>query len=151
MTLHYYPPKRKRTGLWVGLFIAANGVVLAIIACAGVFGFFSEEPQKAPATTPTPVVSSARVSVKPFQKPTVASIEEGMWLVGTDVPSGTYRTAGAAEGLFQFCTWTVRSGEGADSDIVDFNTSGKTNEPGRVVLKKGQVFETSGCQKWVKQ
>jgi hypothetical protein len=73
-----------------------------------------------------------------------------MWEVGVDVSPGKYRTSGAVKGLFEFCSWTVRASDDPDSRVIDLGSS-NANEPGRVTLKAGQSFDTSGCEAWTKQ
>lgn len=157
--MSYQPPVRpaqkKNTWKWVVGVILGGVVALCGLGFAGALASFDAKPQGdalspviVPGDSPPP---SAKGTVKAPQKAAPALIGEGMWLVGTDVASGTYKTAGAAESVLQFCSWSVKKSEDPGSDVLDFGSSSETKEPGRVVLKKGNIFETSGCQKWVKQ
>src|SRR5262245_56639647 len=83
------------------------------------------------------------------QKGSPPAILEGQWVLGEDAEPGRYKTDGADPDLFTLCVWTVYAKEGGNA--VDFGTLGEPNSPGRVTLKKGQEFHTTGCKPWVRQ
>jgi hypothetical protein len=144
----FVPPKKKRIWpLLVGLGVL--GVLAVIVLCAVVT---NPGPGDSDRIVVVQSESTFKVSKKVAapSKAAVPYIGEGEWLVGTDVASGTYRTPGADDDIIPMCTWVVW----ADDSKTEAGSSGisdKGNAPGRVVLKKGQVFETSGCKPWVKQ
>ena len=88
--------------------------------------------------TPTP---SPQASQSPWTG-------EGAFLVGKDMHAGTYRSPGATEG---FCAWVVNKDQNQDAQVVAVGSADKANQPQRVTVKNGQVFESSGCLPWVKQ
>lgn len=142
------PPKRKRT---VPLFVAGLMTAGALLI-GGLFGgAIGAAGASSTAAGPTvATVSSAAVptpSAKLAAKP-AATIEDGVWTVGDDVPAGTYKvtaalTAGAG------CYWKITKTGTNGSDIID-NALPKGGLP-RVTLKKGQDFETKRCGTWRKQ
>lgn len=69
---------------------------------------------------------------------------DGVYVVGQDVPPGSYATAGPA-GAGRDCYYAIKDGVGSDADILDNNA---TKGAGRVTLKTGQVFESRRCQDW---
>ncbi|MFG1947712.1 hypothetical protein [Nonomuraea sp. NPDC048826] len=68
---------------------------------------------------------------------------DGQYLVGEDIKPGTYKTAGT-DGFT--CYWArLKDASGEFGAIIaNGNVSGQT----RVTLKKGEYFETKGCQDW---
>ncbi|MET7465681.1 hypothetical protein [Nonomuraea sp. NPDC005501] len=68
---------------------------------------------------------------------------DGQYLVGEDIKPGTYKTAGADGDNCYWARLKNASGE-LDAIIANDNTKGQT----RVAVKKGEYFETNGCQDW---
>jgi hypothetical protein len=137
------PPKRKKVWPW----ILGAGIVafLALLAtCAGILTNASNPVSVN--TTPDPPQATAAVG----QKASKTDIGAGDWLVGKDVAAGTYRTSGADDSAVPLCHWVVWTND-SKTDSTTSGLSDKANQPGRAVLKKGNVFETSGCRPWVKQ
>ncbi|MEW9551356.1 hypothetical protein [Nonomuraea sp. NPDC050783] len=75
--------------------------------------------------------------------PLAAFPGDGQYLVGEDVKPGTYKTAGADGSGCYWARLKDASGE-LDAIIANDNVQGQT----RVALKKGEFFDTSGCQDW---
>lgn len=73
-----------------------------------------------------------------------ASFGEGVWPVGDDVSSGTYRVFNE---VGEYCYWSINSYPGSD-DIVqnDIVTGGIPT----VRLSAGQEFESNGCGIWLR-
>lgn len=135
------PPRRK---VWPWILGAAVVALLAMVAlCAGLLSSAS----KAPAVWTTPSQTPAPPAVAKHDPNTIA---EGEWLVGKEVAAGTYRTAGAADSAVPLCHWAVWTDD-SKTEAVAIGVANKPQQPGRVVIKKGQVFETSGCKPWAKQ
>jgi hypothetical protein len=76
-----------------------------------------------------------------------ANIGEGIWEVGVDVKAGKYKTDGAQDASIPMCYWDLRTGS-ETGDFVDQGVVNSPEAPGRVTLKKGQFFKTSGCKPW---
>ncbi|MFF4346335.1 hypothetical protein [Streptomyces sp. NPDC001530] len=104
------------------------------------------EPE--PAVTVTEKVT---VTPKPAEKAGPATLVEGdgQYLVGEDMQAGTYKTAGPDKsGFVDNCYWArTKDASGEFGAIIaNDNLQGQ----GRVTVKKGEYFETNGCQKWTK-
>ncbi len=68
---------------------------------------------------------------------------DGQYLVGEEIKPGTYKTAGADGPNCYWARLKNASGE-LTAIIANDNVQGQT----RVTVKKGEFFETSGCQDW---
>lgn len=76
--------------------------------------------------------------------PTAVGISEGVYLVGTDIEPGTYRSEG---GLGRPCYWE-RLSDSTDpmNQTID---NGLTNGPSVVTISPDDfAFETGGCEPW---
>lgn len=76
----------------------------------------------------------------------VGGIGEGTWVVGSDIPAGTYRTAGPLADNCYFARLKDTSGDFA-SIIVNGTPPGPTT---LTIKPKDGAFLTSGCQPWVR-
>ncbi|MFD3532052.1 hypothetical protein [Streptomyces sp. NPDC058664] len=91
--------------------------------------------------TPTatePEADPVRTSTGP-----VASFTAGTYLVGEDIKAGAYKTPGATDGA---CYWARSKDDSGELDSIIANHLGEG--PARVTVRKGEVFETSGCEEW---
>jgi hypothetical protein len=95
--------------------------------------------EAAPRVTVTATPKAARSTLKPS-----ATIKEGIWVVGEDIPAGTYRTKEPVED----CSWTIYRTGSNQSDIVAIDIP-KGGRP-RVTLKRGHDFVTRDCGDWEK-
>lgn len=139
---------------------AALLVALTSAACGG-----SPEPSAAPAVTSTVTVTlpaetvtvpgPAQTTIKlpPVTKTVVApppapvaAIEEGVWVVGSDIQPGTYRTI---DPVSDGCYWGIYRGGTNMDDIIQNGTP--TGGRPVVTLRKGQEFESNGCGSWAKR
>lgn len=105
---------------------------------------------EAQAANPEPTVTvtaTTTVTAKPPKPkgPATSVPGDGEYLVGTDMKAGTYRTAGPDE---FGCYWERDKDSSGDFDSIIANDN--LQGSGRVTVRKGEVFKTSGCQKWVK-
>ncbi|MFE2326520.1 hypothetical protein ACFXD5_21750 [Streptomyces sp. NPDC059385] len=103
-----------------------------------------------PAPPRTTVPSTPPPSPEPTAKPGPATSFEGdgQYLVGEDIAAGTYKTAGAADGIIPNCYWARHkdaSGE-FSSIIANGNIQGQT----QVTVRKGEYLEVKGCLPWKK-
>ncbi|MET0416529.1 MAG: hypothetical protein ABW022_10970 [Actinoplanes sp.] len=121
---------------------------LLFLICGGLLGFLDTEaktgyqiPDSGP---PVSVNDGAEKSPEAKTSPRPQTIREGQWEVGTDVKAGKYKTKGARDSIVVLCTWTIKKGQ----EFVDGGTVSETDAQGVVTLKKGQTFETRGCQDW---
>ncbi len=153
-------PKRHRALPWI-IGAAVLVIILLVLGCVGIFAAPDETPE---APIPT---SASSGPTPPTEDPTPPrkgnpssdgeagrapqQMGDGTWIVGEEMEAGVYRTPGAEDRGFVFCSWNVRGSEKSDADYLDGGTSDKTEDPQRAVLKKGNRFETSGCGVWKKQ
>lgn len=83
-------------------------------------------------------------------KPAAAGVTDGTYLVGKDIPAGTYRTLGVApDSTTELCIWELAKDDSGGYDAFIDSRSG--TGPDRITLKAGQVFRTDGCRPWTKQ
>ena len=60
---------------------------------------------------------------------------------------GKYKSSGATEGIFEFCSVSTKNSEG---DMIDWETS-NANEQVLITIKRGQTMEASGCEEFRKR
>lgn len=145
-----YPPKpTRRDRRWL-----THGLTAFVSLLLGIgIGSGGEENTSAAGPRPTVTVTETE-DAAPITKTVTAEPEEasgppatvpgdGQYLVGEDIKPGTYKTAGA-DGFG--CYWArLRNASGELGAIIaNGNVKGQT----RVTLKKGEYFETKGCQDW---
>lgn len=160
------PPKKGLNG-WAIAGITAAGLVVALGVLGAIVGpqdtsdgKASSDVAAAPTTEkPTPAPSKAEPSkaapkketpaAKPTHKPKPAppkpkTYTNGDYVVGEDIPEGTYTTPGAEKGIFEVCmvstdptnesTWPQLKSANADERII-------------ITLKKSDgVVSISGCE-----
>jgi hypothetical protein len=151
------PAPKKRKWPWIvgGLF-----VLLFVVPALG------NSTSSSSPTTPSNTVASAPASVAaaapvaplkavddaPAAVPSgpKTSFGDGTWVVGEDIVPGNYRSAGAKEGIFEYCQITTHSDENAESPFLDWKNA-NANEPIRVkVSGKVKSVEVTGCEDFVK-
>jgi hypothetical protein len=110
-------------------------------------------PKEVATVEPAPVVTTKApaappVEAKPPAEPAVAtSFGDGSYEVGVDVAPGKYKSTGATEGLFEFCSVSTKNSKG---DTVDWETA-NANEQVLITIKRGQTVEASGCEEFRKR
>ncbi|MGW5433343.1 hypothetical protein ACWET9_40165 [Streptomyces sp. NPDC004059] len=153
------PAKPSRRTAWL-----THGAVAAVALClgaaAGGGGAKGDgNAAAAPAATvtatakaaaaPAPTVTATKtVTAKPPKPkgPATTVAGDGEYLVGTDMKPGTYRTAGPDNS--PLCYWERAKDSTGDFDSIIANNN--LQGSGRVTVHKGEVFKTTGCQKWAK-
>jgi hypothetical protein len=92
----------------------------------------------------SPVTLAPAAAVEPVA---VDGLGSGRWEIGSDVAPGKYRTGGPADSLVPLCTWTVEKAAGGYLD------AGTSEGPATYTIpsKPGAIFETHGCQPWVRR
>jgi len=140
----------------------ATFIVAGMITAAGNSGGSTASPAPSVVTLAGPTVTAtvAPKSVVPKSvaapkpapkpvapKPVAATMTDGQWVIGEDAPAGRYKTSGPTPGGMDICYYAFKKGEGADAEILDNEIlKGRAT----VVVKAGQVFDTSSCEPWVK-
>ncbi len=71
------------------------------------------------------------------------TFSEGTYLVGEDIKAGTYKTSGGPD---DGCYWARNKDDSGEGDSIIANDLG--GGPTRVTVKKGEIFETNGCEDW---
>lgn len=155
---HTPNPRRTSPAVIVGIIVAG-----LVILCGGlaIIGAVTSkvEPTKAVDSkgigSPAPYTTASNQAPAPTAATTTTTapapagpkttIEEGDWVVGTDVAAGQYRTTVAVEGM---CYWGIYKAGTNKGDIVqnDIVTGGRPS----VTLKAGQEFSSTGCGSWTK-
>lgn len=134
-------PDRFRRLSWQGrLAVIVGGAVALVFVFGAVNGPQDAGPERVSRSDSRAAVElSASAAATPD-----GQIGEGVWLVGSDVEPGTYRSAGATDG--DYCMWSRHSSAagGIMDDIIasDGDYAGQmvvTIEPGDV------LFRTGGC------
>jgi len=72
------------------------------------------------------------------------SFSDGTFLVGTDIEAGTYKSPGDDTGIG--CYWERAKDDSGDFDSIITNEA--FDGPGRVTVKTGEIFKTSGDCEW---
>lgn len=99
--------------------------------------------EAAPVVTVTEKVTvTPKAKAKPKPK---AVIEEGTWVVGLDIPAGTYRSL---EAVSSRCYWSITRTGSNGADIIQNDIPGGGRP--MVTLKKGHDFTTRRCGEWGK-
>lgn len=143
------PPQPARKGK-VGRIVL--GIVVLAVTCFGgiAVGAFFAQPEAttsaaddAEASSIGEAPSTAKSAAAKAPAPT---IDDGVWVVGDDMPAGTYKVTAAVDSL---CYWEIsKTGGTGVLDIVanDLPGGGKP----QVSLKRGQTFKTDNCGTWRK-
>lgn len=140
-------------GLIVSLFVL--GAVL--VAIEGPSSSGAKKPTSVAAAPETPAEADAKPAEKkatpspkaPAKKPTppkpkAVEYPDGDYVVGEDIPAGTYETPGAQKGLFEFCSITS---DPADDSKFPLLKSANADERIIVTLTKADgVVSVSGCE-----
>lgn len=80
--------------------------------------------------------------------PATAKITDGIWVVGEDIPAGTYKVTAAVDSN-AMCYWSITK-SGSNGDNIISNDLPKGGFP-KVILKNGQDFNTQDCGAWAKR
>lgn len=105
-------------------------------------------PPAAPSAT-TAADAGARPPAAPAPAGPATSVDgDGQYLVGDDMEAGTYKTAGPADSVIPNCYWARLKDASGEFGAIIANGIGQGQT--RVTVRKGEYFETRGCQKWEK-
>lgn len=104
-------------------------------------------------TSTVPPTTPASVTVPPPTWPGQADLPENAvasgntYLVGADIPAGTYTTAGAADPDRATCYW-ARKRQLPNSPVRRVVTNGTSDGAVTLTLQSGVLFESQGCKEW---
>lgn len=126
------------------------GAGLLLVAALVVVAKLNSTSVKA-AQTP-PAASRPSAAAQSVATPTVpGQITSGVWLVGTDVQPGTYRTPGPATGE-TYCFWSRHSS--ASGGLLDDIIASDGAQPGHqmvvTIAATDVLFRTNDCAPFVK-
>lgn len=106
-------------------------------------------PAEVTVTAPAPAAKTVQVPgpvktvTAPPPGPVAAIAEDGMWLVGTDIKPGTYRSSADDS-----CYWARLKNTNGDLDSILANSNGGNQV---VTIKKtDKAFESARCAPWTK-
>lgn len=93
-------------------------------------------------------VSTTTVAVEPTVNPTgKVAPSDGIYIVGTDIEPGTYRSSPTLQNGYPFCTWQRLSGLGGTlSEAIAIE-----NQEGQAfvtIAPSDVAFKTQSCQPW---
>jgi hypothetical protein len=75
---------------------------------------------------------------------------DGTWVVGEDIAPGRYRSAGAREGMFEYCQITTHSDLDGESAFMAWE-NGNAGDPVRVNISgKVKSVKATGCEDFEK-
>lgn len=133
------PPRNRRVWPW----ILAAPAAIVIVGCGNIG---ATTPAAGPAT-PT----ATRADTPPLTAAgPQTSFGDGTWVVGEDIQPGTYKSAGAQQGIFELCSVTTLAGDTSDSAIIDWVTA-NADEPVRIkVTGKVKAVKATGCEDFTK-
>jgi hypothetical protein len=138
------PPDRRLSSpaAFIGVVAVTTLVIILCVLGAtmsGLFGILSPGAGGEPAAATSPAAPSARIPVTAF--------DDGLWVIGLDVRSGTYATTvptGSAG-----CTWERK--DSTDGSALSVLESGVGKEGDRLVVDvkpTDEVFQSAGCGRW---
>lgn len=109
-------------------------LVVAAITIAARMGLLTDEPNLAAAPDRPATAPAAN---------TPGQISDGVWIVGTDVQPGTYRSAGPVDG---YCMWSRHSSvSGGPFDDIIASDGRRDGQVVVTIAATDALFRTSGC------
>jgi hypothetical protein len=138
---------------WNPLSIVGGCVVLFVLtilaaSCTAILAESDNSSGIKDSTTDTQDTSSPPKSKKESPKKLGISFEDGMYLVGTDIKAGSYKTDGDAD-LDLGCYWERTKDDSGEFGSIIANEY--ADGPGRVTVNSGEYFKVSGGCTWVRQ
>ena len=122
-------------------------LVLAAVVAALVIGYkvTHQQPAQVAPTAPTAAPSAA----SPATAAAAGTIGEGVWIVGSDIQPGTYRSPGAPAG--GYCMWSRHSSvAGGPFDAITASDGSKAGQMLVTVQPGDKLFRTHGCAPFTK-
>jgi hypothetical protein len=156
--------KRQRRWFWIGTIIV---VMICLRACG--LAAPRHDPQVGPAQSPSPAVVAAPAPpqapqngapaipapVAPVDQATpkiesvptapLTTFGDGMYLVGTDIQAGSYKTSGPVSPV-KMGYWARMRNDSGEFDALIANSI--INGPARVTVKAGEYLEVTGGAVW---
>jgi hypothetical protein len=124
-------------GSIVGLFILI-GVIGAALGTEG-----KDQPQATPSATAAPKTAApTKKTATPTVKP--AGYADGDYIIGEDIPPGTYQTPGAQAGAFEFCM--VSTKPTADGVMPQLKSANANERIIITLTAKDGILSIAGCE-----
>jgi len=148
---HYYgpygPPPKKRMGAGAIVAIVFGSIVGVLVLIGIIESALGTDtkgaPQAAPSSTTAPKTKTpARKTDPPATKP--AGYADGDYIIGEDIPPGTYQTVGAQAGAFEFCM--VSTKPTADGVFPQLKSANKDERIIITIAAKDGILSISGCE-----
>jgi len=150
---HYYgpygPPPKKPMG--AGAIVAiVFGSLVGVFVLIGVLGAaFGDDDKAKPRATPTTHMPAAAQTTEPAKAPDSpatkpAGYADGDYIVGEDIPPGTYQTVGAQAGAFEFCM--VSTKPTVDGVFPQLKSANKDERIIITIKAEDGVLSISGCE-----
>jgi len=147
----YGPPPQKK-GMGAGAVVAitlgsifGGLVLLGAIASIGDSGDRTDaKPTRTAVAAAPPATKSPTKTATAKPKATAAGYTDGDYLIGEDIPPGTYTTPGAQAGIFELCSITT---EPTDKSVMPKWKTGNKDE--RIIITltaEDRMVSLSGCE-----
>ena len=149
----YGPPPQKK-GMGAGAIVAiVFGSIFGGLVLIGALASIGDSDDRtdakptrtavaaAPPATKSPTAPSRTAAAKP--KATAAGYGDGDYLIGEDIPPGTYETPGAQAGIFEFCMVSTKP---ADGGLGQMRSANKDERIIITITKDDTLLTVSGCE-----
>lgn len=124
-------------------------LVLAAVVAALVIGYKVSHQQPAQVGPAAPSAPSAAAPAAAAPAAAAGTIGDGVWIVGTDIQPGAYRSPGAPAG--GYCMWSRHSSTaGGPFDAITASDGSKTGPMLVTVQSADKLFRTHGCAPFTK-
>jgi hypothetical protein len=132
-----------------GIVLGAIGAFFGLLVTVGVFAIASHASHDGSPTMVPAVAPSTGHAAGAGQLHMVESFGDGSWLVGAEIPSGTYKSAGPTPSVIPVCMWQRLSGTGGT--LNEIITSDVSQGPAVVTIEPtDKAVKFSGCKDFVK-
>lgn len=150
------PPPKKGMGAGAIIAIVLGSIVGVIVLLAILGALIGDDDKTKPRATPTtrtptvapttaPTTAPTKKTATPPAKPTTpAGYPDGDYIIGEDIPPGTYQTPGAEAGAFELCM--VSTKPTADGVFPQLKSANKDERIIITLAKKDGVLSISGCE-----
>ena len=150
---HYSPygPPPPKKGMGAGAIVAiVLGSIVGLFVFVGILGAAlgtedKDEPRAAPATrttTAAPTSKPAATTDAPVTE--TAGYGDGDYVIGEDIPPGTYQTPGAQAGAFEFCM--VSTKPTVDGVMAQLKSANANERIIISVTAKDGILSIAGCE-----
>jgi hypothetical protein len=131
-----------------GIVLGAVGAFFGLLVTVGVFAIASHASHDGPPITiPAAAPSTGHTAGVPV--PRTAIFGDGSWLVGIEIPAGTYKSAGPTPSVIPVCMWQRLSGTGGTLDEII--TSDVSQGPAVITIEPtDKAVKFSGCKEFGK-